>query len=64
MLAAAGNAVDIFKAFLQLGVSIDCYNTRGHTVLDLSTNDEILSLAGKYNKSKKCSVSDVAFKEK
>jgi hypothetical protein len=38
MLAAAGGAVDIFKAFLQLGVPLDCYNTRGHTVKDLTTN--------------------------
>lgn len=39
MLAAAGNSVPIFKAFLQYGVSIDCYNTRGHTVKDLTTNE-------------------------
>ena len=62
MLSAAGNAVEIFKAFLQFGVSIDCYNTRGHTVFDLSTNNEILSLANKYAKTKKCAVSDIFFK--
>ena len=38
MLSAAGNSVNIFKAFLQLGVSLDCYNNRGHTVKDLTTN--------------------------
>lgn len=38
MLAAAGSAVEIFKAFLQLGVPLDCHNTRGHTVKDLTTN--------------------------
>jgi hypothetical protein len=39
MLAAAGGAADIFKAFLQIGVPIDCHNTRDHTVQDLSTNE-------------------------
>ena len=39
MLAASGNAIEIFKSFLQLGVPIDCYNTRGHTVKDLTTNE-------------------------
>ena len=38
MLSAARNSVNIFKAFLQLGVSLDCYNNRGHTVKDLTTN--------------------------
>ena len=38
MLAAAGNAEEIFRAFLQYGVAIDCYNTRGHTVNDLTTS--------------------------
>lgn len=64
MLAASGGAVEIFKAFLQLGVSIDCYNTRGHTVKDLTTNEEILHLAHKYAKSKECASSKIAFKEK
>ena len=64
MLSASGNAVEIFKAFLQLGVSLDCYNTRGHTVKDLTTNQEILSLAAKYTKAKECAISKRAFKEK
>ena len=52
MLAAAGNSVPIFKAFLQYGVSIGCYNTRGHTVKDLTTNEQILKLSDKYSKAK------------
>ena len=64
MLAASGNAVEIFKAFLQLGVSLDCYNTRGHTVKDLTTNEQILSLVNKCSKAKECSVSKRPFKEK
>lgn len=39
MLAAAGGAVEIFRAFLQIGVPLDTYNTRGHTVKDLTTNE-------------------------
>lgn len=64
MLAAAGGAVDIFKAFLQIGVPLDCYNTRGHIVKDLTTNQEILDLAMKYSKSKECAISKQVFKEK
>lgn len=62
MLAVAGNAVEIFRAFLQLGVPLDCHNTRGHTVKDLTTNEQILSLASKYNKSKECHISKTPFK--
>ena len=52
MLAAAGGAVEIFKGFLQLGVGLDCYNTRGHTVKDLTTNQQILTLTQKSTKTK------------
>jgi len=38
MLAAAGNFPDIFKKFLQLGVLLDCKNSRGHTAKDLTTH--------------------------
>ena len=38
MLAAAGNFPEIFKKFLQLGVALDCKNSRGHTALDLTTH--------------------------
>ena len=38
MLAAAGNAVPIFKGFLQYGVDLDFKNSRGHAVKDLTTN--------------------------
>lgn len=48
MLSAAGNSVDIFKTFLQYGVSISCKNSRGHVVKDLTTHHEILALANKY----------------
>lgn len=52
MLSAAGGAIDIFKGFLQIGVPLDCYNTRGHSVKDLSTNEEILNLTQKHFKAK------------
>lgn len=52
MLAAAGNSVNIFKAFLQYGVDIDCKNSRGHTVKDLTTNADIVSLCNQYHKAK------------
>ena len=38
MLTAAGNAVPIFQAFLQYGVDLDCTNSLGHKVKDLTTN--------------------------
>lgn len=62
MLSAAGNAVDIFRVFLQWGVSVSCYNTRGHTVKDLTTNEEILALTSKYERSKECAISKRPFK--
>jgi ankyrin repeat protein len=52
MLAAAGGALPIFKSFLQIGVPIDCHNTRGHTVKDLTTNENILHLSQNYTKAK------------
>ena len=64
MLAAAGNSIEIFKAFLQWGVDLDCKNSRGHTVNDLTTNPDILALASKYHASKECANSGQAFKEK
>ena len=64
MLAAAGNSVEIFKKFLQLGVDIDIKNSRGHTVKDLTTSEEILELVAKCHRSKECAVSGQLFKEK
>jgi hypothetical protein len=37
MLAAAGAAPEIFKIFLQYGVTLEDKNSRGHTVKDLTT---------------------------
>lgn len=57
MLSASGNSLMIFKAFLQLGVDLDCKNSRGHTVKDLTTSAEILELTAKYHHTKECAVS-------
>lgn len=37
MLAAAGAATEIFKVFLQYGVTLENKNSRGHTAKDLTT---------------------------
>ena len=64
MLAAAGNFPDIFKKFLQLGVLLECKNSRGHSVRDLTTHPEILGLIAVQEKTVECPISRVAFKEK
>lgn len=64
MLSAAGNAVNIFKKFLQCGVLLDCRNSRGHTVKDLTTNAEILELSSEHDRATHCNVSKSQFKEK
>lgn len=64
MLSAAGNAPEIFKKFLQFGVLLDCKNSRGHTVKDLTTNEQILSLVNSSEKALECSNSKAVFKEK
>lgn len=52
MLAAAGAAPEIFKAFLQYGVTLDNRNSRGHTAKDLTTEPEILKLITKHEQTK------------
>lgn len=64
MLAAAGNFPDIFKKFLQLGVLLDCKNSRGHSVKDLTTHPEILALIAAHDKTIECPISKLPFKEK
>mgnify|MGYP001593176936 CR=1 FL=1 len=64
MLTAAGNFPEIFKKFLQLGVLLDCKNSRGHTAKDLTTHTEILGLIAVHYKSLECAISKVTFKEK
>jgi ankyrin repeat protein len=64
MLAAAGNFPDIFKKFLQFGVLLDCKNSRGHSVKDLTTHPEILSLIVAHDKTTECPISKTVFKEK
>lgn len=64
MLAAAGNFPDIFKKFLQLGVLLECKNSRGHAAKDLTTHPEILALIAAQEKSTHCAVSHTLFKEK
>lgn len=43
---------------------LDTYNTRGHTVKDLTTNEEILGLVQKSGKAKECAISKQQFREK
>ena len=38
MLAASANFPEIFKKYLQVGVLLDCKNSRGHTAKDLTTH--------------------------
>jgi hypothetical protein len=64
MLSAAGNFPEIFKKFLQLGVLLDCKNSRGHTAKDLTTHPEILALIAAHDKSHECAISHTVFKEK
>ncbi len=62
-LAAAGNHLDIFKVFLQYGVLINCKNSRGHAVKELTTNTDILHLANEYEKATQCHSSKAVFKD-
>jgi hypothetical protein len=62
MLAASGNFPDIFKKYLQLGVLLDCKNSRGHTSKDLSTNQEILHLITLHEKTIECPINKTVFK--
>jgi len=49
---------------LQLGVLLDCKNSRGHTAKDLTTHPEILALITAHDKSHECAISHTVFKEK
>jgi hypothetical protein len=49
---------------LQIGVLLDCKNSRGHTAKDLTTHEKILNLIAAYDKTLECPVSKTVFKEK
>lgn len=52
MLAAAGGASEIFRSFLQYGVTLDNKNSRGHMAKDLTTQPDILRLIAKQEATK------------
>lgn len=62
MLSASGNFPDIFKKYLQIGVLLDCKNSRGHTAKDLTTHPDILSLISAHDKTLECPISKVLFR--
>lgn len=64
MLSASGNFPDIFKRYLQLGVLLDCKNSRGHSAKDLTTHPEVLALIALHDKTLECPIARVPFKEK
>lgn len=64
MLTASSNFPDIFKKYLQIGVLLECKNSRGHTAKDLTTHPEILSLIKAHDSTNECPISRTAFKEK
>lgn len=64
MLTASANFPAIFKKYLQLGVLLDCKNSRGHSAKDLTTHPEILSLISAHEKTIECPVGKTAFKDK
>ena len=64
MLSASGNFPEIFKKFLQLGVLLECKNSRGHSVRDLTTHPEILALTSAHEKTIECPISKTHFKDK
>ena len=62
-LSAAGNHIDIFKSLLQYGVLVNVKNARGHSVIELSTNKNILDLAKAWERAEICHLSKEPFKE-
>ena len=62
MLTASSNFPDIFKKYLQVGVLLDCKNSRGHSAKDLTTHPEIVSLINVHDQTHECNVSKSVFK--
>lgn len=54
-LAASGGNLHVFQCFMMLGVDVTNKNSRGHEVLDLSTNLDIIALVKAHKAALKCS---------
>mmetsp|Transcript_24143 Transcript_24143/g.17000 ORF Transcript_24143/g.17000 Transcript_24143/m.17000 type:complete len:121 (+) Transcript_24143:458-820(+) len=52
--AAASGSIKVLSCFLQIGVNVHVKNARGHTPLDLATNEETRALIQKATKTVKC----------
>jgi len=52
--AAASGTVKVLECFLSRGVDVDMKNSRGHSPLDLATEENTKFLISKATKTKKC----------
>lgn len=59
--AAASNSLKTLEALLEWGISINYKNTRGHYVLDLTTEEEMIVLLKQYARTEEDEISKVNF---
>ncbi|KAL4463684.1 hypothetical protein ABPG72_009034 [Tetrahymena utriculariae] len=62
-LAASGGNLQVFQCFMMLGVEVTGKNSRGHEVLDLATNQEIISLTKSHKLALRCAATNEVFND-
>ena len=60
-MACSSNDVESVKIFLQTGVNVEFKNSRKHTAIELTTNQDIKNLINKCINTKVCKITNKPF---